>query len=235
MCKEAPCLFSLSLRYSVPCLQITPFPPIITLTNLKWDWKAENKPNAPPPQGAQPKELEELEKIIFLLVLGNVGFGFFGWFCWPRYFLSSSNFSDRKTLPVWMKTEPEMFWKHVEVCFKSKQLVRNWGQTAVGGQWSTACGVISVSSRLAGTSSESFRPSLLTVTGLNSRFSNLLSGGGSWLIALNVSSTAPRCAQHSLARELQCSGNFNLSVCNLYWTECLLQRFVATFCPVVFD
>lgn len=96
MCKEALCLFSLRLRYSVLCLQITPFPPIITLTNLKRVWKAEDKPNAPPPQGAQPKELEELEKIIFLLVLGNVGFGFIGWFCWPRYFLSSSNFSDQK-------------------------------------------------------------------------------------------------------------------------------------------
>lgn len=53
-----------------------------------------------------------------------------------------------------------------------------------------AYGVISVSSRLAGNSSESFRPSLLTVTGLNSLFSNHLSGTGSWLLmASNVSST----------------------------------------------
>lgn len=126
-------------------------------------------------------------------------------------------FLTRKTLPVWMKTEPEMFWKHVKVCFKSKQLVRNWGQTAGGGQWSTACGVITVSSRLAGTSSESFRPSLKTVTGLNSLFSNHLSGRGSWLlIALNVSST--KCAQHSLGREFQRSGNLNLPIYYLYWT-----------------
>lgn len=48
-------------------------------------------------------------------------------------FFLPATFLTRKTLPVWMKTEPEMFWKHVKVCFKSKQLVRNWGQNCLWG------------------------------------------------------------------------------------------------------
>lgn len=128
-----------------------------------------------------------------------------------------------------MKTELEMFWKHVKVCFKSKQLVRNWGHTAGGGHWSRACGVISVSSRLAGTSSESFRHSLLTVTGLNSLFSNHLSGRRSWLDSLE-------CLQHWSVQSIPLSGNAHGILTCLYVTciepECLLHRFVTTnFCP----
>lgn len=100
----------------------------------------------------------------------------------------------------------------------------SWGRPVVHG---LACGVISVSSRLAGTSSESFRPALLTVTGLNSQFSNHLSGRGSWLlIALNVSSTE--------VHSIPLSGSFKAQaiLTSLYVTytepECLIQRFVAT-------
>lgn len=124
-----------------------------------------------------------------------------------------------------MKTELEMFWKHVKLCFKSKQLVRNWGHTAGGGHWSRACGVISVSSRLAGTSSESFRHSLLTVTGMNSLFSNHLSGRRSWLDSLE-------CLQHWSVQSIPLSGNTHGILTCLYVTciepECLLHRFVTT-------
>lgn len=121
-----------------------------------------------------------------------------------------------------MKTELEMFSKHLAVCLKSEQSARTWGQAAEGrpavSWWrleTAAHGVISVSSRLAGTCSELSRPALLTMAGLISLSTNHLSCTLLSSDSLKQMSPAPMRPWHFLVRKFQHWGYFNLSICSL--------------------
>lgn len=133
-----------------------------------------------------------------------------------------------------MKTALEMFLNPLKARFKSRQPERTGGQAAGQGQrsrdggWRQAAhGVISVLSRLAEISSESSRPSLLTMTGLNSLSPNHLSGTGSYLALALMSSV---CSHLGV---VHCSGCCDLSIISPnISSKCLLWRFmVISFVP----